>query len=143
MGRRIWVEVACLGWLLVTGLLVVLVGKATRLARFVESERKTYRATVRFGVATDTDDGTGTDVRRGTPETWPQRTALESVARAMLGTRLQTPPAYSAKHVAGRRAYDLARRGEAVEIAPVPVTIERLVVVSWTPPDAELDAVVG
>jgi tRNA pseudouridine55 synthase len=126
-----------------TGLLVVLVGRATRLARFVESERKTYRATVRFGIATDTDDGTGAEVARLTPEMWPERTAIEAAAHAMLGTRLQRPPAYSAKHVDGRRAYDLARRGETVELAPVPVTIEQLDVVSWTPPDLVLDAVVG
>lgn len=126
-----------------TGLLVVLIGKATRLARFVESERKTYRATVRFGVATDTDDGTGTELRRVTPDDWPGHGAMASAAHAMLGTHLQRPPAYSAKHVDGRRAYDLARRGEAVELAPVPVTIERLDVVSWAPPDLELDAVVG
>lgn len=126
-----------------TGLLVVLVGKATRLARFVESERKTYRATVRFGIATDTDDGTGAEVARMTPDAWPERAAIADAAHAMLGTRLQRPPAYSAKHVDGRRAYDLARRGEAVELAPVPVTIDRLDVVSWTPPDLELDAEVG
>lgn len=126
-----------------TGLLVVLVGKATRLARFVESERKTYRATVRFGVATDTDDGTGAEVARVTPDVWPGRAAIEAAAHAMLGTRLQRPPAYSAKHVDGRRAYDLARRGETVELVPVPVTIERLDVVGWTPPDLELEAVVG
>jgi tRNA pseudouridine55 synthase len=105
-----------------TGLLVALVGRATRLARFVEGQAKTYLAEARVGFATDTDDATGAalgpDIAVELAED-TVRTALERFR----GPQRQRPPAYSAKHVAGERSYHRARRGELVELDPVPVEV--------------------
>jgi tRNA pseudouridine55 synthase len=107
-----------------TGLLVVLLGRGTRLARFVEGRDKTYLATARLGVATDTDDVTGT-VIGGTDRKVPDA-ELDAALRQLTGPQRQRPPAYSAKHVEGRRSYQLARRGEAVELPPVDVMVHEL-----------------
>jgi tRNA pseudouridine55 synthase len=109
-----------------TGLLVLLVGRATRLARFVEAERKTYLATARLGLATETDDLTGTpigaavDTSRLTPD--DVRTAL----LGFLGPLRQRPPRFSAKHVAGERSYRLARRGVHLDLPESEVTVEAI-----------------
>lgn len=105
-----------------TGLLVALVGRATRLARFVEGQAKTYLAEARLGVATDTDDLTGTPVGAARPVDVTEQTVRDALAR-FGGAGRQRPPAFSAKHVAGARSYQLARRGEAVELAPVPIEV--------------------
>ena len=126
-----------------TGLLVVLVGKATRLARFVEGMSKRYRTVVRFGTATDTDDVTGQVITALQPEIWPDRAAIEAHVQELVGEQLQRPPAFSAKHVAGTRSYVLARRGEAVELAEVDVRVHSIDTLDWTPPDLVLDATVG
>jgi tRNA pseudouridine55 synthase len=103
-----------------TGLLVLLVGSVTRLARFVDAEPKVYEATIRFGEETDTDDSTGAVVRSATP---PARAALDAAMRRLTGRIEQLPPAYSAKKVGGRRAYVAARRGEPLELRPASVTV--------------------
>jgi len=126
-----------------TGLLVVLVGRATRLARFIEGAEKCYDATVRLGVATETDDATGTVTREVTPAAWPTLEQVTSAASALTGRQLQVPPAYSAKHVDGTRSYALARAGRAVELAPVEVIVHALDVAGWIPPDLTLRARVG
>lgn len=105
-----------------TGLLVALVGRATRLARFVEAQAKTYLAEARLGVATDTDDATGTALGDSAPVRASEaevRAALESFR----GAQAQRPPAFSAKHVGGERSYRLARRGAAVELPAVAVDV--------------------
>ncbi len=108
-----------------TGLLPVLVGRATRLARFVASGRKRYRASVRFGWATDTDDRTGRPIGdRLHPA--PDRASLSAVLPAFTGEIEQRPPAFSAKRIAGQRAYRLARQGKPVAAAPVRVHIHAL-----------------
>lgn len=126
-----------------TGLLVVLVGRATRLARFIESAAKHYDAVVRFGMATDTDDATGVTVATAEPTEWPTDEAIDAVLATMIGCHEQRPPAYSAKHVGGARSYALARAGRPVELDPVPVTVHRLSRREWTPPDLVIEAVVG
>lgn len=126
-----------------TGLLVVLVGRATRLARFIEGTEKRYEATVRFGSATDTDDATGTVTRHATPSEWPSRTGLEAAAAALVGPQLQVPPVYSAKHVDGTRSYALARAGKAVVLAPVEVMVHALELGEWLPPDLSITCRVG
>lgn len=126
-----------------TGLLVVLVGRATRLARFVELEAKDYEAVIRFGTATDTDDGTGAVIATAQPAAWPTQEQVAAVLEGMRGTQAQRPPAYSAKHVGGARSYALARAGHAVELTPVPVTIHEAAVRDWTPPDCTVTARVG
>jgi tRNA pseudouridine55 synthase len=126
-----------------TGLLVVLVGKATRLARFVEGLGKRYHAVVRFGSATDTDDSTGVVTRESRPEVWPDRVAIETLAAGFVGAQSQRPPAFSAKHVAGTRSYVLARGGNPPELPDVTVQVDGIDLIDWSPPDLVLEARVG
>ena len=117
-----------------TGLLVVLLGRATRLARFVETESKTYLATAQLGVRTDSDDLTGRILEISDAA---ERLTEEQVAAAVagfLGVQLQRPPQYSAKHVGGERSYAKARRGELVELSEVSVTVRRIEVVAFQAP---------
>jgi tRNA pseudouridine55 synthase len=126
-----------------TGLLVVLVGKATRLARFVERRPKTYVATVRLGVRTDTDDLTGriTQISEAGESVDPAR-VVEALAE-FVGTGSQRPPEFSAKHVGGERSYQKARRGEMVQLEPVEVTVSRLEVLECRPPEVTFRVVVS
>ena len=106
-----------------TGLLVVLVGRATRLARFVERQAKGYLAEAVLGVTTDTDDLTGAVQEREEPVAWPSLDEVREVLVGLSGTYLQRPPAYSARRVAGRRGYELARAGQEVALPATPVTV--------------------
>jgi tRNA pseudouridine55 synthase len=99
-----------------TGLLLVLVGRATRAQRFLMGLPKTYRAVARLGWTSDTGDREGELVHTGR---LPERLEIP------VGEQLQRPPAYSAVRVGGRRAYELARRGRQVETRPRPVTVYR------------------
>jgi tRNA pseudouridine55 synthase len=113
---------------LATGLLPLVVGKATRLSSLLTGGDKTYEALIRLGWSTTTDDAQGEPV--GTQTTTLPGT--EDVGRALgafRGEIQQTPPRHSAKKVAGERAYDLARRDKPVELAPVAVTVHEL---SWS-----------
>ena len=107
-----------------TGVLVLLLGKATRLAQFVSSLDKEYDAIIRLGYATDTGDRTGTPIP-GPPEKPAGFTeeAIEAALQSLRGDIDQVPPMYSAKKVEGRRLYELARRGESVERKPARVCI--------------------
>lgn len=115
-----------------TGLLVIAIGQATRLLAYVDGEPKVYDAAIRFGRATNTDDATGTVVDTGPvpparvlhdPQA-PERLAAE---RTLTGRIAQVPPAFSAKHVDGERAYARARRGEDITLPPVDVVVHK-----WT-----------
>ena len=117
-----------------TGLLVVMVGRATRLARFVEQQPKTYLATARLGLTTTTDDLTGEPVGEAVPVLL-DGAAVEAGLRSLVGVHAQRPPAFSAKKVAGERSYRRARRGEAVELAPVQVTVHTAAMVRYAAPD--------
>lgn len=103
-----------------TGLLVLLIGRATRLATFLDTEPKVYEAGIKFGAETDTDDSTGTVIRTALPA---DKGYVRSAMKALTGTISQVPPAYSAKSVDGTRAYDAARRGEPLDLAAVEVTV--------------------
>jgi tRNA pseudouridine55 synthase len=105
-----------------TGLLVLLVGHATRLQPYVEGEPKVYEATIRFGVETDTADPTGTRMREA-PLPTPARVA--DGIEQLTGPIDQVPPAYSAKQVDGVRAYAAARRGEPLVLRPATVVVHR------------------
>jgi tRNA pseudouridine55 synthase len=108
-----------------TGVLPVCVGKATRLVRFLAEGDKVYRATVRLGFATSTDDALGEPL--GPPrDARVDASSVRDAARRLTGDILQVPPAYSAKRVGGRRLYDLARQGVAVERPPAAVTVHSL-----------------
>lgn len=117
-----------------TGLLVLLLGRATRLARFVERQAKGYLAEAVLGVTTDTDDATGTVTGGQPPARWPPRGEVEAELAAFVGPYVQRPPAYSAKRVAGERSYALAREGRPVTLAPVTVRVHRVEVTAWDPP---------
>ncbi len=103
-----------------TGLLVCAVGQCTRLLPYVYGEPKVYRARIAFGVAMNTDDATGIPVAHGDA---PDFARLNHALALLTGELSQVPPAYSAKHVDGQRAYARARRGEDVQLAPVTVHV--------------------
>ncbi|MEO5511582.1 MAG: tRNA pseudouridine(55) synthase TruB [Longimicrobiales bacterium] len=111
-----------------SGLLLLCVGNATRIAEYLTALPKTYEAELILGAATDTDDRTGTVI--STSETW--RSLDETVIRAAfhrwIGTHEQRPSQYSAKKIDGERAYDAARRGETVDIKPVSITIHDITI---------------
>jgi tRNA pseudouridine55 synthase len=110
-----------------TGVLPVCVGRVTRLARFLAEGDKAYLGEVRFGFATTTDDCLGEPIGEPRPVRL-EAAKLEAACAGMLGDQLQVPPFFSAKRVAGRRLYDLARAGVEAERPAVPVRIHRLVV---------------
>lgn len=110
-----------------TGLLPLVLGKATRLASVLAGGDKTYEASIRLGVRTTTDDAEGTVVSEWTGAL-PDTGQIENALRAFVGTYEQTPPAHSAKKVAGKRAYELARRDTPVVLRPATVTVKTLVV---------------
>jgi tRNA pseudouridine55 synthase len=117
-----------------TGLLVLLMGRATRLASFVDNEPKVYDATIRFGEETDTGDPTGDVVRTAR---LPSRQAIIDAIPSLTGDIQQVPPEFSAKKVAGAPAYRAARAGEPVVLAPAAVTVQEWSVASLT--DDELN----
>ena len=103
-----------------TGLLVLLVNRTTRLLPFLDAEPKVYRARIRFGIRTSTDDPEGETVEEAPP---PDQAAVERAIGTLTGHLLQRPPAYSAKRVGGVRAYSAARRGQPLALEPVGVTV--------------------
>jgi tRNA pseudouridine55 synthase len=115
---------------LATGLLVMLVGHATRLSQFLVADEKEYVADVRLGVATRTYDAASLDetaIRCPTSDgRWPTKEDVVRILPDFLGTFPQLPPPYSAKKVAGIRAYEKARKGEAIDLKPVEVTVREL-----------------
>lgn len=117
-----------------TGLLVVLLGRATRLARFVETQSKTYLATARLGIRTDTDDLTGRVMETSDAAGQLSEEQVAASLAGFLGTQPQRPPQYSAKHVGGERSYAKARRGELVELPEATVTVRRIEVVEFKAP---------
>ena len=111
-----------------TGVLVLLTGRATRLAQFLSGAEKEYEAVIRLGYATDTGDMTGAPMLTDfTAETQrpPEllREQIEAAMASLSGEIEQVPPMYSAKKIEGRRLYELARRGQEVERQPVRITI--------------------
>lgn len=110
---------------LATGVLPLVVGRATRLAALLAAGPKTYDAVIRLGVSTDTYDATGTAAPAPGPPPRIDRGAVEAACRAFTGAFQQQPPPFSAKKVGGVRAYRLARRRKPVELRPVDVTVHR------------------
>ena len=118
-----------------TGVLVVLVGRATRLAQFLSNVDKAYEAVIRLGFATDTGDRTGkplTPAEAGS-HTWSE-TELEAALSRLRGEIEQIPPMYSAKKQGGRKLYEMARRGEAVQRQPVPVKVHSFNIIGSSKP---------
>lgn len=127
---------------LATGVLVICVGQATRLIQYVQRMPKCYHATFRLGVRSQTDDVEGEVVPvEGAAE--PSRDALDRVLTKFVGEIQQRPPAHSAIKLAGKRAYQLARRGVEVELQPRSVMIYELAVRRYDYPGLELDVKCG
>lgn len=124
-----------------TGLLLVGVGRATRLLRFLSGLDKTYEGTFRLGVETDTLDADGEVVRTapvtvGEPE-------LRAAMGALVGESSQRPPAYSAVKVGGRKLYEATRRGEVLEAEPRPIRVEAFELLGFDDPDGRFRAAVS
>lgn len=126
-----------------TGVLVVLLGRATRLARFADGWSKSYEGVMRLGTTTTTDDATGAPL--ATSEAWQDVTGeqVQAAFARFRGSFPQRPPPYSAVKVGGERAYARARRGEAVVLAARPVTVTTLELTEFRPPEVHFRAVVS
>ncbi len=123
---------------LATGVLVVCVGHATRLVTLAQEGRKRYLGRFLLGQTSDTDDNTGNIAEEGD---WKGVTQdhIASLLPEFTGCVHQVPPQFSAIHVQGQRAYDLARRGETVELASRPVEIFSIRITQFCPPEFELE----
>ena len=121
-----------------TGVLLVLVGRATRLAQFLSGSDKEYDAIIRLGYATDTGDRTGTPIHGPHVSekrfTWSED-EIEQALASLRGWIDQVPPMYSAKKIGGKKLYELARRGEEVKREPVQVCIHEFAAIK---PDGQL-----
>jgi tRNA pseudouridine55 synthase len=127
-----------------SGVLPLVLGRATRLARFLSAGDKRYEAVVRFGVATDTYDAEGTPIGTARGGVTPARDEIEAALDEFRGTFVQQPPPYSAKKIAGRRSYEMARTARSFDEppvlpAPVTVTVKRLEITHIEDDDVTLD----
>lgn len=120
-----------------TGLLVLLVGRGTRLAQYVAGEPKVYDAAIAFGAETTTDDRTGEVTRVAA---LPDANEVDRAIQSLTGSILQTPPDYSAKQVGGRRAYSAARAGTPLALEPAAVIVHSWQIRRRT--EAELDVTI-
>jgi tRNA pseudouridine55 synthase len=121
-----------------SGVLVILVGPAVRLSEFVSASDKRYQAIIRLGSTTDTFDADGKLSESGQPVNVTEE-QFEKALATFVGEIEQIPPPYSAVKVQGRKAYELARNGEKVELAPRKITVHHLEVLEWAPPGAVSD----
>jgi tRNA pseudouridine55 synthase len=125
-----------------TGILPIALGEATKTVSYVMDGVKRYHFTVRWGIATDTEDRDGAVTEESNSR--PDRDAIEAVLSRFIGEIEQIPPAYSAIKLGGKRAYDLARSGEKPEMPPRMVTIDELRLLEMPDADhATFEAVCG
>jgi tRNA pseudouridine55 synthase len=118
-----------------TGLLILGVGRATRLLRFLGGLPKTYEGSARLGVETTTLDADG-DVTAERPVT-ANEADIRSAMGSLMGDSLQAPPAYSAVKVGGRKLYEAAREGEVLEAAPRPIRVDAFALTGYRAPDVD------
>lgn len=111
-----------------SGVLPIAIGEATKTADYISNSKKTYRFRVKFGIGTDTDDKTGKVIATGNI---PSSSQIEKIISEFTGEIEQIPPKYSAIHIDGKRAYDLARMGEDFEIKSRKVYVYGLAIVSY------------
>ena len=142
LGRR--VKVGHAGTLdpFACGVLVICVGPATRLARYVQAQPKRYRATIALGADSTTDDPEG-PISSVEDAAAPDEAALRGTLEQFVGTIQQIPPAHSAVHVDGRRAYKLARAGQSPQLAPRAVTVHSIGLLRYEYPDVEIEVACG
>jgi tRNA pseudouridine55 synthase len=121
-----------------SGVLVILVGPAVRLSEFVSASDKRYQTIIRLGRTTDTYDAEGKFVREEVPVNVTED-EFEEVLKTFEGEIEQVPPQYSAVKVGGRKAYEMARKGETVELEPRIIQVHHLEVLEWAPPEVVVD----
>ncbi len=131
-----WKRVGHFGSLdpIATGLLLIGIGRATRLFPFLSKLPKTYRGTIRFGQATDTYDATGKPISPASTN-FPQENELKEIIKSFEGEIEQLPPPFSAKKYKGQPLYRLARRGRTVPLQPIKVKIYWFKFIEYNPPD--------
>jgi tRNA pseudouridine55 synthase len=122
-----------------SGVLVILVGPAVRLSEYVSASDKRYQAVIRMGASTDTFDADGRFTQQPNAPIVVSESQFEETLKQFVGEIEQTPPPYSAVKVHGRRAYDMARKGEEVELAPRKINVYHLEVLEWAPPEVVVD----
>jgi len=120
-----------------SGVLVVLLGPAVRLSEYVSASEKRYQAVIELGITTDTYDLEGRVTRRSPVDISYEE--FEQVLQSFIGEFEQKPPAYSAIKVRGEKAYEIARRGEEVELEPRMIQVRELELLDWDPPEAVVD----
>ncbi|MEE4195821.1 MAG: tRNA pseudouridine(55) synthase TruB [Anaerolineae bacterium] len=120
-----------------SGVLVVLLGPAVRLSEYVSASKKRYQAVIQLGANTDTYDAEG--VITDTFDVNVTEDEFEAALEDFIGEIEQVPPPYSAVKVRGRKAYDMARKGETVELDPRNVTVYSMDLLEWAPPEVVVD----
>lgn len=113
-----------------TGLLIILIGKATKLMDTIHSLEKEYEVTAEFGYATDTQDNTGKKINQN-DITVPRGIIESTISESFIGNLSQLPPMYSAKKINGQKAYDLARQGKEVVLQPRGVKVSMFEIVKY------------
>lgn len=124
-----------------SGVLVVLIGPAVRLSEFVSASDKRYQATIRLGSSTNTYDSEGDITDFSADEIIDQLTEeqFDAILQQFVGEIEQVPPPYSAVKVKGRKAYEMARKGEEVDLEPRIINVYSLEVLEWAPPETVID----
>lgn len=120
-----------------SGVLVVLIGPAVRLSEYVSASDKRYQAVIQLGTATDTYDADGQILSTNLVNI--SEDEFEEALQSFVGEIEQVPPPYSAVKVKGRKAYDMARKGEEVDLAPRKITVYSLELLEWAPPEVVID----
>lgn len=122
-----------------SGVLVVLVGPAVRLSEFVSASDKRYQAILKLGGTTDTYDADGRQTSKSATPVSITETQFNEVLQRYVGEIEQTPPPFSAVKVHGRKAYEMARAGEEVELPPRKINVYHLEILEWAPPEVVVD----
>jgi len=122
-----------------SGVLVVLVGPAVRLSEYVSASDKRYQATIRLGSSTDTYDADGVVTKSYVSVDSITEDRFVEVLDQFIGEIEQVPPPYSAVKVKGKKAYEMAREGEEVDLSPRKINVYSLEVLEWAPPEVVID----
>jgi tRNA pseudouridine55 synthase len=122
-----------------SGVLVVLIGPAVRLSEYVSASDKRYQATIRLGSTTDTYDADGTFTSTDVSYEQITEERFTEVLEKFIGEIIQVPPPYSAVKVKGKKAYEMARQGEEVNLEPRTIQVYSLEVLEWAPPEVVID----
>jgi tRNA pseudouridine55 synthase len=122
-----------------SGVLVVLIGPAVRLSEYVSASDKRYQATIRLGSSTDTYDADGVVTKSFVSVDSITEERFSEVLEQFIGEIEQVPPPYSAVKVKGKKAYEMAREGEEVDLSPRKINVYSLEVLEWAPPEVVID----